>query len=365
MAAVMAECGYDACVLGNRDFVFGAQRVVDLAKRFSLPLYIANCKWAGDRRPGHVPPYRILRLRGVKVAVIGSAPQWMPAQTGELKEVTSLIGSIADLVPELRRKADIIVLVSHHGTGHDKSIARAVPGIDLIVGGHDHACFREMVYDAESETVIQHSGGCGGTIGEVVFQWDGERIVERTARIIDIKADMPEDPKVAAVRARYFKALSADLPVATVPEAMTRQALTLWLADAVREHTDVDVVLVDEQLASKALAAGEVTPKVLLDAVPRIEVVRFTVDGSDSLRTLLEQVRTINPNIILHTDAGSADDATIRVAYPCVGHADALDRKAVGLDSPLVADLERLRDRSLWQIAVEAAREQKSLGPGR
>lgn len=361
MTAVMAACAYDVCAMGNHDVAFGAARAIELARHFSLPLAVANCRWAGDHRPEHVPPYRVFELEGVTVAVIGSASEWMPARTDAVAEMTPLIDSLRELVPNLCKMADIIVLVSHHGTGHDKSVARAVPGIDLIVGGHDHACFREMVYDAETETVIQHSGDCGNTIGEVVFQWDGERIVERTTRIIEIKEDMPQDPVTAAVRARYFKALAPDSPVATAPETMSRHALTLWLADAVRKHTQVDVVLVDDQLAAKSLGAGNVTPQTLLAAVPRVEIVRFSVDGASALRLLLEKVREVRPNVIVHAAAKPAEGSPIRVAYPCVDYAATLDREAVGLDSPAVTDLERLRDRSLWQIAVEAARRQKTL----
>ena len=135
----------------------------------------------------------------------------------------------------------------------------------------------------------------------------------------------------------------------------------MWLAEAVGKHTNADVVLVDEQLATKALAAGEVTPRVLIGAVPRVEVVRFTVNGSDGLRELLEQVHKVSPNVVAHVSASTADDGAIRVTYPCVDYAAALDRKAAGLDGPEIADFERIRDRSLWRIAVEAAREQKSL----
>ena len=361
MTAIMAACGYDLCAMGNHDFTFGAARMLALAKQFALPIHIANCQWVQDRRPKDIPAYHIFKLKGVKVAVIGSASQWMHVRTASLTKLTPLIETLQELVPELRKKADIIVLVSHHGTDHDKSVAKAVAGIDLIVGAHDHALFREMVYDAESETVIQHSGASGNMIGEVVFEWDGEKIVGRKIRIIDIKADMPEDPKAKAVRERYIKALSADAPLATVPEPLTRQGLTRWLAEAAGQYADADVVLIGAELASQDIPAGEITPRALLGAVPRVEVVRFGVDGANNMDLLLEHIHQVSPSVIAHVRSEPAEGATIRVAYPCVGYFDVLNRKTVGLDSPLVADLERLRDRSLWQIAVEAAREQKAL----
>ena len=52
--------------------------------------------------------------------------------------VAYLTGRVAELEAE---GIDKIILLSHLGVADDIAVAEAVPGIDLIVGGHDHALF--------------------------------------------------------------------------------------------------------------------------------------------------------------------------------------------------------------------------------
>ena len=252
------------------------------------------------------------------------------------------------------------MLLTHLGTKRDRQIARAVPGIDLIVGGHDHARFTDMVLDADGRTVIQHSDSRGGSIGEVTLEWDGKRIAGRKVRLIKVTNSMPENAKVKAVRAKYHNALRPDSPIAEVQHDMPRGQLTLWLAEAIRKHAAADVVLTPDKLVTGGLGKGKLTPRALLKVVPRLEVVRFSVAGPGRLERLIERIRRRNKSIISHGRIPEAAGKII-VAYPCVRYDRPLDTKAVGLDTLPASAIERLGDRSLWQIAIQAARTSKLL----
>lgn len=213
MIALLGACGYDACIFGNHDMSFDLKRVIDCVDRFQIPILASNCEWIKGVKPKNLREYRIFDLEGVKVAVIGTATEPASKPFSDLVRTLNVESSIKDLVPALRMKADIIVLITHLGDTRDKQIARAVPGIDLIVGGHYHHTYRETVFDAGSRTVIQHSGSSGQVLGEIVFHWNGEKIVRHQTRIIDIDRNMPEDAKVKALRATYFACpINPDLP---------------------------------------------------------------------------------------------------------------------------------------------------------
>src|SRR5437870_4976574 len=70
------------------------------------------------------------------------------ATDAALLKFVSAIETAKRLVPELRKQADVVVVVSHLGMGsatgpqNDDSLAHAVPDIDVIVGGHDHIALR-------------------------------------------------------------------------------------------------------------------------------------------------------------------------------------------------------------------------------
>jgi 2',3'-cyclic-nucleotide 2'-phosphodiesterase (5'-nucleotidase family) len=119
-----------------------------------------------------------------------------------------IVESIRSLVSDLDGRADIIVLMTHLDGGTDRVLARALPRIDLIAGGHDHTLiFHTLVFDEESQTVIQHSGCCGEYVGGIVLKWDGEKIVDRKVQVINITPDMPKSTELEAIRKKYMSTL--------------------------------------------------------------------------------------------------------------------------------------------------------------
>lgn len=217
MIALLGACGYDACIFGNHDMTFDMKRVIGWVDQFQIPILASNCEWITNVKPRSMEEYRIFELEGITVAVIGTAAEPASKPYNDLVRPLNVEDSIKELVPALRKQADIIVLMTHLGDARDKQIAQAVPGIDLILGGHYHHAYRETVFDAQSRTVIQHSGSSGQVLGEIVFRWDGKEIVSRETRIIDIDGNMPEDPAVKALRAEYFACpINPDLPLVPV-----------------------------------------------------------------------------------------------------------------------------------------------------
>jgi len=216
MTAMIQAMSYDAVVPGNHDITFGSKRFLELVDKYSLPLLCANCVWIGDMKPKNVVPYKIYELNGVTVAIIGTAgslTHFGPAgykrkdADGLLEvrwETSEVVESIRSRVNDLDKKADIIVLMTHLGPKEDQKIAQALPRIDLIAGGHTHDYFYTMVFDEQTQTVIQHSGIGGVVVGEIILKWDGEKIVDRKARLIKITPDMPKSAELEAMRKSYL-----------------------------------------------------------------------------------------------------------------------------------------------------------------
>ena len=153
--------GYDAMAVGNHEFdkpltVLKMQR--DLIK---FPMLAANIYENGQRM---FEPYKIFNLGGVRVGVMGLTTEDTNKMVSpdNIKNVQfrGVIAEAAKVVPELRAKADVVIAATHmghyengnHGTQAegDVEMARAVKGIDLVVGGHTQnpACMKaENVLD--------------------------------------------------------------------------------------------------------------------------------------------------------------------------------------------------------------------------
>ena len=160
----MKVIGYDAMALGNHEFDNSLEVLKKQAHWAGFPFLSANI-YRGDQRM--FEPYKIFNKGGVRVAVMGLTTD----ETGKLVNPDNLkydgkwrsgaqvnpaskdgivfrspIVEAADLVPELRKRADIVIAATHmghytdgqHGSNApgDVELARAVKGIDLIVGGH-------------------------------------------------------------------------------------------------------------------------------------------------------------------------------------------------------------------------------------
>ncbi|SDP26873.1 5'-nucleotidase / UDP-sugar diphosphatase [Rhodoferax sp. OV413] len=139
--------GFDAMAVGNHEFdkprvVLKMQR--DLA---TFPMLSANIYDNGQRM---FAPYKIFNVGGVRVGVMGLTTEdtYKMVHPDNVKgvEFRSVIAEANKVVPELRSKADVVIAATHmghytngnHGTQAegDVEMARAVKGIDLVVGGH-------------------------------------------------------------------------------------------------------------------------------------------------------------------------------------------------------------------------------------
>ena len=223
---MMAACGYDAVIPGNHDLSFGAERLVKLVETYATPMVAANGEWDENLKSAHIPPYRIFRLEGVAIGIIGTITPAAPAEKGPSLKILDIVQSVNPVVAELlEKKVDVIVLLTHVGTQADSAIAKAIPRLDIIFGGHQHHRHTGLAYTQETETVVQHSGDFGGVIGKIVITLLDGKIVGREHALIPVTADMPLDEKVQGIADKYRAAGKQEWnkkPVTSLTEGVVR-----------------------------------------------------------------------------------------------------------------------------------------------
>ncbi len=159
---VMNEVRFDAMTLGNHEFDWGMGALTRLRKEAHFPFLAANIVDSrGNLLPG-IRPYTILQRGHAKVAVIGvTTPETgYTTKPDNVKGLTFLSPEavLPRLIQEVRQQgASIVIVLSHLGLDADKSLAAAVPGIDVIVGGHSHTEIPKPL-KTESGTVIVQAG---------------------------------------------------------------------------------------------------------------------------------------------------------------------------------------------------------------
>ncbi|MBO2545338.1 bifunctional metallophosphatase/5'-nucleotidase [Salegentibacter sp. UBA1130] len=142
MIRMMNELDYDLMVLGNHDFDYSLKRTRELEKMANFPMRAANIIDQETGNPIFRDPYKLFKRDGLNIGVLPVGYRNTPL-TGNPKNIqglkfTSGLEAIEKYLPELKTKADIIILLSHEGMAVDKIIAEKINGIDIIIGAHSH-----------------------------------------------------------------------------------------------------------------------------------------------------------------------------------------------------------------------------------
>jgi 5'-nucleotidase / UDP-sugar diphosphatase len=202
---LMKDLGFDAMTLGNHEFDLGPTKLEEvLDSAFAggkFPLLSANAilndSVAGLRQ--YIIAHTIKQFGLIKVGIFGmTTPETNvfsnPSPIGfdenmlviAKDEVTSLISS----------GCTFVIMLSHLGMTLDKIIAQAIPGINLIVGGHDHLLTQSPIglkNLLDQTTYIVQEDGFYAHIGKIQFDIGLTGISFVSHQNIEINSSVQED----------------------------------------------------------------------------------------------------------------------------------------------------------------------------
>ncbi len=299
---LMNALGFQFLALGNHDFDYGAERTRELQGIAKFPMRGANVLDASGS-PFLGEPAQIFRVAGARVAVLALAYH-NTAQTGSRDNIRGLtFGSGIDAarrwVPALRGRADIVVVLSHQGSKVDRELARAVPGIDIIVGAHSHDAIAPP--ERVGGTWMVQAMSDGAALGELTLTLGPDRRVTNvTGRMHTLWTDeYPADATVTQLierlRAPHRAALEA--PVATAAERVGRRYKSESPFDALsgeilREHTGADIAFLPGVGYGISLGPGVVTREALAAMLPHPTKVATVFLTGQQVQDVLEQSAT-------------------------------------------------------------------------
>ena len=167
---LMNEMHYDACTIGNHEFDFGLENMARIFRMARFPIVCCNYDFTGTPVEGLTRPYIIIERAGLRIGILGVAPQLeglVAAHTYGNTRYTPPIKAAQPVVDLLRNRehCDLVICMSHLGWGdeddHDKGFIRGTTGIDVVLGGHSHTYFEhpEYILNKEGhEVVVNHMG---------------------------------------------------------------------------------------------------------------------------------------------------------------------------------------------------------------
>ncbi|MEJ5330305.1 MAG: bifunctional UDP-sugar hydrolase/5'-nucleotidase [Desulfobaccales bacterium] len=272
---LMNAMGFDAMVVGNHEFDFGVEVLKERIRQAVFPILGANVQGL----PG-LKPYIVKKVGGVRVAVLGVVTPDTPHATHP-RNVTGLtfadpVATVREYLPRLRQEADLVVVLSHLGYAEDRKLAQAVPGIDVIVGGHSHTRLErpEKVNGTWLVQAYEH----GNFLGVLDLTVRRGRVTAVRGRLMPIGPGLgPADPKILALVKKYQQRVD-DLLNVVVGEAavdldaerarLQETALGNLVADIMRERTGADAALLNGGTLRASIPKGPVTRKQIYTALP-------------------------------------------------------------------------------------------------
>ncbi len=176
---LMNHMKVDATTIGNHEFDFGVDNMARLFDMASFPVLCANYRFTGTALEGKVEPYKIYKVKGVRVGVFGIDPE-MEGLVDHNKiggvEYLDPIATANEMVNTLRNRehCDVVICLSHLGWLEngmsDQEMISHTRGIDLVLGGHSHSYFRNLHYvkDLDGRSVpVDQNGKHGIYIGKI------------------------------------------------------------------------------------------------------------------------------------------------------------------------------------------------------
>ena len=297
----LSLAGYDATTIGNHDLDVGpaglARSITAAREAGRLPPIVASNTNAdaddaglsslkGLMGDGAIRRHVMIERGGLRFGLFGMMGPDSIQYTinpGALT-FTDAIETAREMVDLLRAEgADVIICLSHGGVkepregpitgGDDVRLAEAVPGIDVIVGGHTHTFMQEPV--VVNGTPIVQAGCYGQTVGELVLQIEGGsiKVVSHVLHRVDdtIQGDAQISNEMTAFTAAASRivfeprGLELDEPFAVIDRDWTNTFFDLkasrplgnLTADAIRFATKADVALNAAGMVRAGLPKGE------------------------------------------------------------------------------------------------------------
>jgi 5'-nucleotidase/UDP-sugar diphosphatase len=332
--------GVDAAVLGNHEFDNGTRALPAMLAGARFPVLSANLlipdslgvgtlqnpnqfiafsppleRVASDldralaTPPGRVRPalpYALYRVGETRVAVVGVTTEDLSrlviSTTNPGIETEPAAPAVRRWVDRLRPQTDLLVVLSHAGVGPDSALAVSVPGIDVIVDGHDHVALSEPKLIANDNhngiagTLLVEAGSRGDFLGHLILEMQGARILSFRGRLLPVGPAVPPDPDVAKLVASYRDRLGDELGevIATAPRGLSAEgtrsratALGAFVSEVMRRAASADIGFQNSGAIRASIPPGPVTLEDAYRVLPfENTIMRCVMSGEEVFELL-------------------------------------------------------------------------------
>lgn len=242
--------GVDAATFGNHEFDYGPAELGKRIAESKFPWVIANAFVTGVRPFPGTRMYIVRDVCGTPVGIFGLiTPETETSSSPGATWFGDPVAVARVVVPIMQRAgARRIIALTHLRVDDDEALLRAIPAIDLVIGGHEHDPLTRTV----GGRLIAKAGSDARWLGVTRIPLSGSPAATHTLLTVDEKT--PVDPTMAALVKRYADQFSKDMetvigettaPLDARNQAVRQQEAVLgnYIADVMRQAVAADVAI--------------------------------------------------------------------------------------------------------------------------
>lgn len=324
--ALLNEIGFDAMVFGNHEFDLGSspeghQALADFVKAAKFPFVDANTDFSADDKftglftdlvssepeNGKIYSGIVKEIDGEKVGIFGlTTEETLDIASPDKVTFTNYIDEAKKAVAAFEGMGvNKIIALTHIGyndnpnVDNDILLAKNVPGIDVIVGGHDHTKLEEPVVvdtntvgEAKEATLIVQANEYVNYLGTLDVTFDGNGVVtEYGGELIDLGKVAQDEALVKLLepfKAKVNEVSNKEIGVKIAEELANPRATEENLESVRSNETALGNIITDGMLAK----AQKYTDKTVVMALQNGGGIRAAIPAGN---ITVGQVITVLP----------------------------------------------------------------------
>ena len=286
---------YDCGVLGNHEFDHGWDRIKKFRKLSRMPLLCANIYTPKGKLLGD-DPVKYFKKNKIRIGIIG-------VTTPDLYRVTSIkvhkglevldsVDTVNEYLPEVKRKSDLVIVLSHCGIEEDERMAAKLKGVDLIIGGHSHTRLQQP--EKINNILIIQAGSYSKYVGrlDLVVNTDKDEIVKYDGQLISVDNEKyPPDPKTQKYIDKWEEKVSdfVDIEIGYNSKSKPTEELTDIIGQILKQKYGTDYGYHNRGGTRARLPEGTITKRNIWNMLPFGNTIVVLKVNGDAVRKYIHQ----------------------------------------------------------------------------
>ncbi len=267
------KLGIDVHCLGNHEFDYGWEKILEFAEKSEAPIVCANVTNATGETL--LRPSVVLSVGNLKIAVIGVITARLQSLTMQEKvgqwRASSVVESLRPVIANIHDDVDIVVVLAHMFDDEEVDVLNEVPDVDILVGGHNHGG-REFVLDIDGRIGVKMRA-YGTELGRLDIYYDREekRIVNIQSKRIPVYAsEYKADKDTLKLVNNWESKVSdrVDIKIGVSTQTMGKRELQFEIETAILEETGAEVAYMNLGGIRDSLAPGDIMARDIWNMLP-------------------------------------------------------------------------------------------------